>query len=52
MPVIAIDTNIFVHLLNPAVNHGSHIDKLLGKLIQLRYQLLVDSMKKIPNFCK
>ena len=49
MPHIAIDTNIFVHLLNPDVNHGSHIDKLLGKLIQLRYQLLVDSTRKIGN---
>ena len=27
----------------------SHIDKLFGKLIQLRYQLLVDSKRKIGN---
>ncbi len=49
MPHIAIDTNIFVHLLNPAVNYGSHIDKLLDQLIQLQYQLLVDSTRKIGN---
>jgi hypothetical protein len=49
MPYVGIDTSIFVHLLNPAVNHGSHIDKLLGYLIGLRYQLLVDSTRKISN---
>jgi hypothetical protein len=49
MPYIGIDTNIFVHLLNPAENSGSHIDKLLGYLIKLRYQLLVDSTRKIGN---
>jgi hypothetical protein len=49
MPYIAIDTNIFIHLLNPAVNHNSHIDKLLVHLLQLECQLLVDSTKKIGN---
>ena len=49
MSYIAIDTNIFAHLLNPAVNNDSHIDKLLGRLITLRFQLLVDSTRKIGN---
>jgi hypothetical protein len=49
MPYIAIDTNIFEHLLNPDRNLGSHIDKLLGHLIRAQYQLLVDSTKKIGN---
>lgn len=49
MPYIAIDTNIFQHLLNPDMNSNSHIDKLLGCLIQSQYQLLVDSTKKIAN---
>lgn len=49
MPYIAVDTNIFEHLLNPGVNHDAHIDKLLGKLIQLQYLLLVDSTRKIGN---
>lgn len=49
MPYIAIDTNIFEHLLNPAKNIDSHIDKLLGQLIRAQYQLLVDSTRKIGN---
>ena len=49
MPYIAIDTNIFEHLLNPDMNLGSHIDKLLGHLIRAQYQLLVDSTRKIGN---
>lgn len=49
MPYIAIDTNIFEHLLNPVTNQGTHIDQLLGQLIGLRYQLLVDSTRRIGN---
>jgi hypothetical protein len=49
MRYIAIDTNIFEHLLNPAINYDSHIDRLLGDLIRLQYQLLVDSTRKIGN---
>ncbi|MBE2197639.1 MAG: hypothetical protein IAE79_03445 [Anaerolinea sp.] len=49
MPYIAIDTNIFEHLLNPIANQGTHIDQLLGQLISLHYQLLVDSTRKIGN---
>ncbi len=51
MPKIAIDTNVFEHLLNRAscLNEDSHIDMLLGTLIQNQYQLLVDSTKKIAN---
>ena len=49
MLFIAIDTNIFLHLFNPAENTDSHIDKLLGVLITSHYQLLVDSTRKIGN---
>lgn len=49
MPNIGIDTNIFLHLLNPLENHDSHIDKLLGQLIEMQYFLLEDSTKKIGN---
>ncbi len=53
MPEIAIDTNVFEHLLNnkddTCPNSDAHIDKLLGALIQNHYQLLVDSTKKIAN---
>lgn len=49
MSCIAIDTNVFEHLLNSAENNDSHIDSLLGKLIRLKYRLLVDSTKKIGN---
>ena len=31
---VAIDTNVFVHLLNPGWNTDAHINKLLGELIQ------------------
>ena len=47
MAYIAIDTNIFEHLLNPEMNTASHIDKLLGQLSKMEYQLLVDSTRKI-----
>ena len=49
MPCIGIDTNIFIHLLNPCNNPCSHIDKLLVHLMRLEYRLLVDSTKKIGN---
>jgi hypothetical protein len=49
MSYIGIDTNVFLHLLNPKYNHDSHIDELLRRLIRLRYQLLVDSSRKIGN---
>jgi len=49
MSSIAIDTNVFEHMLNPAENHDAHIDRLLAVLIQLRYRLLVDSTRKIGN---
>ncbi len=49
MPYIAIDTNIFEHLLNPAENPCSDIDTLLVHLMRLEYKLLVDSTKKIGN---
>jgi len=49
MSCIGIDTNVFEHLFNPDVNDDSHIDKLLGSLMRVQYQLLVDSTNKIGN---
>ena len=44
---IAIDTNIFVHLTNPADNPDSHIDQLLNHLAKSDPILCVDSTNKI-----
>lgn len=49
MACIAVDTCVFIHLLNPQNNPGSHIDKLLTYLMEKRYDLVVDSTSKIPN---
>jgi hypothetical protein len=49
MPQIAIDTNIFLHLLNPQNDAGSHIEQLLIQLQKSNYRLLVDSTDKISN---
>ena len=46
---IAIDANVFEHLLNPQQNHGNHITILLGQLRSDRIRLLVDDKRKIPN---
>ena len=43
---IAIDTNVFEHLLNPHENCANHIDKLLGTLAADRVGLIVDEKKK------
>ena len=32
---VAIDTNVFEHLLNPEMNPGSHINELLAYLQEL-----------------
>lgn len=40
---IAIDTNVFRHLLNPQVNIGLHINKLLDHLQRLGVHLIVDA---------
>ena len=49
MSQLAIDTNIFQHLLNPQMNTNLHIDKVLGYLARSKCMLLVDSTKKIAN---
>ena len=38
---VALDTNVFLHLLNPQQNDG-HIDELLMTLMELATRLLVD----------
>lgn len=47
MPEIAIDACVFIHLLNPEQNEGSHIDALLSRLIRDSFMLLVDSTGRI-----
>ena len=46
---ITIDTNVFVHMFNPAVNTKNHIDAILEKLRIDRIQLCVDDKKKIAG---
>ena len=40
---VAIDTNVFQHLLNPQNNIDSHINRLLEQLIRERTTLVVDA---------
>jgi hypothetical protein len=49
MSHVVIDTNIFIDLLNPESDKGAHINRLLVQLILNRYELLVDSIKKIAH---
>lgn len=50
MSLIAIDTNIFIHLVNFQNNNkDSHIDQLLLHLWKKKYRLAVDSTKKISD---
>ena len=44
---IAIDTNVFMHLLDKDENTNAHINSLLGALIQRQYKLLIDAGNKI-----
>ena len=44
---IAIDANVFEHLLNPKQNHDNHITILLGQLRRDQIRLLVDDKKRI-----
>lgn len=44
---IAIDTNVFLHLLNPQENMDSHINRLFQYLQRLRVALLVDDNGRI-----
>ena len=46
---IAIDTNIFEHVLNPKENTNEHIDQLLKQLLVDEIKLLVDDEKRITN---
>ena len=47
--LVAIDTNVFQHLLNPQNNPNSHINHLLEHLIILGTSLLVDSQGTIDS---
>ena len=44
-----MDTNVFVHMFNPAVNTNNHIDALLSQLVIDRIRLCVDDKKKIAG---
>lgn len=46
---IAIDTNVFEHLLNPQENTNNHIDTLLVTLTRDRVGLIVDEDRRIEN---
>lgn len=47
--LIAIDANVFEHLLNPQENTNGHIGDLLQQLIKDKIRLLVDDKDKIVN---
>ena len=42
MDSVAIDTNVWIHLLNPQNNEESHIDRLLDYFRQQAIELVVD----------
>ena len=44
---VAIDTNVFVHLLNPQRNVNSHINRLLEHLERQNLSLIIDSSRRI-----
>ena len=46
---IAIDTNVFEHLLNPQENCGDHIDILLKALAERKFNLIVDEKGRIEG---
>ena len=46
---IAIDTNVFEHMLNPQNNINEHIDELLETLMIDEISLVVDEERKIEN---
>lgn len=46
---IAVDTNVFEHLMNPQKNTCNHIYKTLIQLIKDKILLLVDNRRKIIN---
>ncbi|MGF1988902.1 MAG: hypothetical protein RMY62_013675 [Nostoc sp. ZfuVER08] len=43
---IVIDTSVFIHILNPEINKGRHIDSLLARLAST-HQLQIDKAGKI-----
>ena len=49
MAHIAIDSNVFEHLLNPDWNGDSHIDHLLIHLQKKKFQLCVDTNGRITS---
>ena len=46
---VAIDTNVWIHLLNPQDNVDSHINKLLDNLRRQGIALIVDDQGKIAK---
>ena len=46
---VTIDTNVFVHLLNPLNNAGDHIDQLLSSLVERQMTLCVDNKGRIEG---
>ena len=44
---VAVDTNVFEHLMNPQNNTGNHIHQLLTQFIKDKILLLIDDKKKI-----
>ena len=46
---VAIDTNVFQHLLNPQNNVDSHINRLLEYLVRERVALIVDDQSLIAS---
>ena len=46
---LAIDTNVFEHLLNPQNNVGRHIDALFAHLQELGVSLLTDDKNRISG---
>lgn len=46
---VAIDTNVFIHLLNPQENAESHINELLKKLQMAQVSLIVDESGRVSG---
>lgn len=46
---VTIDTNVFVHLLNPLNNTGDHIDQMLSFLVEKQMTLCVDNKGRIEG---
>jgi hypothetical protein len=46
---VTIDTNVFVHLLNPLNNTDDHIDQLLSSLVEKQITLCVDNKGRMEG---